>query len=157
MKGVAHRDSQRLKALGAEDANRLLNRLAGTANHGLFVAVEVRRHHVAVNLVQGRMDNIERRHHSGHPARIVHAHLGHLGATGSGGLQRLGKGHNPGGDERAILTQRVAHHHIGPHPVLAQQRQNRHIQREHRGLRDRRLHQRALGLLLRRRVAAVHK
>ena len=157
VEGVADRDALGLKTLLDEKANGLLNRRAFAANHGLAVAVDVRRDHVAVNRIDGRLNHIEGCHHRSHPAIVAHTHLGHLGPACSGSLKRLGERHNPGGNQRPILAQRVAHHHIGPHAVLTQQRQKRHIKREHRRLRDRRLHQGALGLFQHCRVAAIHK
>ena len=50
MEGVADGDALGLEALGCKAGDGRLDGLALTANDGLAVAVDVRGHHVAVNL-----------------------------------------------------------------------------------------------------------
>ena len=157
MEGVTDRDALGLEALLGEDLNRLLDGLARAADHRLPVAVDVRGHHVAVDLLQRRLYHVERGHHGGHPAVVAHADLGHLAAARGGGFQRVGQRHNTGSGQRGVLAQRVAHHHVGAEAVLSQQPRRRRVERQHGWLRDRGLHQVALGLLHSGRVGAIHK
>ena len=69
----------------------------------------------------------------------------------------MGKGHDAGRDQRAIFAQRVAHHHVRPDAVLAQQLVEGRVHGQHGRLGDGRLHQVALGLLHSRRIGVVHK
>ena len=157
MEGVADRDALGLEALGHEAGDGLLDRLALAADHRLAVTIDVRRHNVAVDRGQRRLHHIEGGHHRRHPAVVLHADAGHLGATGSGGLQRLGERHDPGGHQGGVLTERVAHHHIRVNAVGRQELHHGDVEGEHGRLGDRRLHQLALGLLQHRRVVAVYK
>ena len=157
VEGVADRDALGLETLGHKAGDGRLHGLALAADDCLAVAVDVRRHHVTVNLGQGRLHHIKRGHHRRHPAVVGHADAGHLGTTGGGGLQRLGKGHDPGGHQGRVLAERVAHHHVRVDAVGRQELHHGDVEGEHGGLGDRRLHQLALGLLQHRRVVAIHK
>ena len=140
VEGVTNRDALSLEALGHKAGDGRLDGLALAANDCLAVAVDVRRHHVAVNLGQGGLNNVEGSHHRRHPAVIGHADAGHLGTTGGGSLQRLGKGHDPRRHQGRILTERVAHHHIRVNAVGGQEFHHGDVEGEHGRLGDRRLH-----------------
>ena len=72
----------RLKAFLREDADGLLDGLAFAADHALVVGVDVGGHGVAIDLGQRLHDDLVGRHDSSHPAVIVPADFGHLGAAG---------------------------------------------------------------------------
>ena len=157
VEGVAHRDAHGPEALRAEAGDGLFHGLACAADHGLAGGVDVGGHHVAVDLLQGCLDHIQGRHDRGHPAVVIHAHLGHFSAPGRRSFQRVGEGHDARGDERAVFAQRVAHDHIRRKAVFAQQLVKRHVHGEHGRLGNGRLHEVHLGLLHRGRISAVHK
>ena len=121
VEGVADGDAHGLEALGGEALDGLLHSLAGAADYALVVRVDVGRHHVAVDLAQRLHDHVVGRHDRGHPAVVVHGDLGHLRAARGRRLQRVGEGHDAGGDQGAILAQRVAHDHVGLEAVLGHQ------------------------------------
>ena len=75
---------------------------------------------------------------------------GHLPTARADRLQRGVERQRAGGDQRAVLTEAVPHHHVRPYAVRGQQVGQREVGGEHGGLGDLGLQQ----LLLGRRMAA---
>ena len=105
--------------------------------------------------MQRGLNNLIGGQHGGHPAVVVHFDVGHLPAAPGGRFQCLGEGQHPGGDERAVLAQRVAHDHVGGEAIVGQQPANGLVQRQHGRLGDFGLHQVEVGLVDGRLVVAV--
>ena len=157
VEGMADGDALGAEAFLLEQGNRLLDGLAGPADHSLRVGVDVGGHCVAVHFLQGLLDHIQRGHDRGHPAVVAPAYLGHLGPAGGGGFERISEGHDLGGDQRAVFAQRVAHHHIRLDAVFTQQFVDGRVHRQHGGLRDGGLHQVAFGLFHRLGIRRIDK
>jgi hypothetical protein len=120
-------------------------------------AVDVGRDDVAVTLLSDCLHLFVRRQNGRHLALVVHADLGHLRAARGRGFQRMGKGHDPGGNQRRVFAQRVAHHHVGLKAVALQQLVDGDVHRQHGGLGDFRLHQVKGGLVDGVGVVGVYK
>ena len=66
--------------------------------------------------------SVERRHDGRHRAVVGEGDARHLAAARGGRLQGVGERHHPGGDERAVLAERVPHHRVGEEAVAHEQR-----------------------------------
>ncbi len=105
MEGVADRQLHGLVAAFLEELDGRFNGQALAADDGLAGAVDVGRDDVAVDLLEGRLDDLERSQHGGHPAIVVYLHLGHLAAASGGRFQRLGEGQDARRYQSAVLAQ----------------------------------------------------
>ncbi len=157
MEGVAHGNAHGPETLLVKACDCLFHGLARAANDGLAGGIDIGCHDVAIDLLDGLPDNIQRRHDRSHPAVVIHADLGHLRTPGGRSLQGVGEGHDVGGNERTVFTQRMAHDHIGDKTVRAQQFVDGRVHGQHGRLGDGRLHEIHLGLLQRGRITIVHK
>ena len=147
VEGMADGDALRAEALLFKQGDGLFDGLAGPTHHSLRIRIDVGGYRVAVHFLERLLHHIQRSHDGCHPAVVAPAHLCHLGPACSGGFECIGKGHDLGGNQRAILTQRMAHDHVRLDAVLGQQLVDCRVDGQHGRLRDRRLHQVALGLL----------
>ena len=105
-----------------------------------------------------QLENLaDRRHDRGHRAVVAEGDPAHLAAARGGRLERVGEREDLGRDERAVLAERVAHHHVGLDAVLGEQSAHGRVHREDGRLRDRRLLEVLLGLLHGLGVLPVHE
>ena len=130
-----------------ERLDRALDRVGRAADDRLAVAVDVGDDDVAVDGADDPLDLGQRAEHRGHRAVVPHRQVRHLAAAGADGLERGVEGQRTGRDERAVLAEAVAHHHVGVHAVGGEQPGQREVGREHGRLGDLGLQQ----LLLQRR------
>ena len=152
VEGVAHRQGDRVDAVGQEGLDRRVHRGRGPADHRLGAAVVVGHDHVAVERGELLLDHREGGEHGGHLPVVVDGDAGHLAAAGAHRLQGVREGEDGRRLERAVLAQAVAHHHVGLDAVGAEEPGERRVHRQDRGLGDRGLLQAFLGLLDRSRI-----
>ncbi len=133
---VADVERHRAETRGAESLDRQVDGVRAAADDRLLAAVQVGDHHVAADRRQDPLDLGERRHDRRHAAVVGHRDVGHLAAAGAHRLQRVGERQPAGGDQRAVLAEAVAHHHVGHHAVGREQPGERGVDGQHRRLRD---------------------
>ena len=129
-----------------DQRDRLLDRRGRAADHELVGGIDVREDDVAVDLGQHPLDLVDRRRHGGHRPVVLDAQVRHLAPAGAHGLERVRERQHAGGDERAVLAQRVAHDEVGLDAVGGEQARQRDVDGQHGGLRDLGAHQLRLGL-----------
>ena len=112
------------------------HRVGGSADHRLARGVHVGDDHVAVDRRDDLLDGLQRPHHRDHQSGVVDRQVGHLVAAGAHRLERGGERQAPGGDERAVLAEAVAHDHVGRDAVLAEQTGEGDVDGQHRRLGD---------------------
>ena len=155
VEGMADRDPDRLHTCRGEGVDRRHDGGRGSAHHGLVVGVDVGDHGVAGGRLDDPLDLGQRPEHGRHRAVVLHRQAGHLVTACAHGLQRGVEGQRTGRDQRAVLAQAVAHHHVGAHAVGGQQATDAGVGGEHRRLGDLGLQQLLFELRHRLRVVAV--
>ena len=108
----------------------------GAPDHRLGGGVDVGEDNVAVDRRDDLLGGLERPHHRDHQSGVVDRQVGHLVSASADRLEGGGERQALGGDERAVLAEAVAHHHVRRDAVLAQQAGESDVDGEHRGLRD---------------------
>ena len=136
VEGVADRDARGLDAHRRELRHRGLDGARRAADHRLRHRVDVGDHDVAVARVDHALDLLERAHHRRHRAVVLDLQVRHLAPARAHRFERGLEGQRPGGDQRAVFAEAVAHHHVGPDAIGGEQPLQRQIGGEQRRLRD---------------------
>ena len=155
VEGVADRDAGGGDAGRGERLDGPLDGLGLSADDGLAVAVDVGDDDVAVRGVDDLLDLLQRTEHSCHGAVVADVEAGHLVPTGCDSLECGGERQRAGRDQRPVLTQAVAHHHVRSHAVGVQHAGHRQVGRQYGRLSDLGLQKLLVELLDRGRVVGV--
>ncbi len=121
VEGVAHGDPDGVHAHGEEGLDDLLDRLGGAANDRLGVRVDVGDDDIALSCRDDLFDLRERPEDRRHGAVVLHRDARHLAATRAHSLHGRVEREGTGGNERAVLTEAVTHHHVRLDPVCREQ------------------------------------
>ena len=152
---VTHRDPGRLHVGGGECVDGCEHGVGGAADHRLVVGVDVGDDDVPGGLVDDPFDLGERAEDRCHRTVVLDRERSHFSAPGTHGFQRGVERERASGDERAVLSQAVPHHHVGVHAVRGEQPTDGGVGRQHRGLGDLSLEQLLLELGDGRGIVAV--
>ncbi len=102
----------------------------------MLVAVDVGDDDIAVDFREDRLDVGQRREHGCHEPVVGHRHLRHLSAPGADRLEGFGEAERVGRDERAVLAEAVAHHHVRVDAIGVEETGEGLVDGEHCGLGD---------------------
>ncbi len=155
VEGVADRDAHRGDTRVDERLDDAIDGFGRPADDGLVEAVDVGDDDVAVGLGDDPLDLRQRAEHGCHRAVVGHRHLGHLATAGADGFEGRAERDRPGGDERTVLTEAVAHDEIGFDAVRREQPGERQVGGEDGRLGDLGLHELGAEPVERRRVGVV--
>ena len=149
---MTDRDAHRGHLGVAEASYRLLDGTRRAADHGLRRAVDVGDHDVTVDRVDDALDLLERADDGGHRAVVLDLQARHLVAAGAHRFERVAEVEGVGRDQRAVLAEAVAHHHVGLDAVRGEQAGEREVGGQHGRLGDLGLLELLFELRHRRRV-----
>ncbi len=117
----------------------LFDTQARSADDGLAGAVDVGEDDVLIDAVDDGLDVVEGREDRNHEPVVGHVDVRHLTAPAGHGLEGVLERERPRGDERPVLAEAVAHHHVGVNAVRGEHGGERRVDGEHCGLGDLRL------------------
>ncbi len=157
VEGVTHRQHHRLHVALAEHRHRGVHRVAGAADDGLAVAVEVGDDDVARDGFDDLAHGLEGAEDRRHLAVVGHVDAGHLAPAGAHRQQRVLEGQGPRRHQGAVLAQTVTHDQVRGHAVGLQQPRQGGVHGEDRGLGDLGAAQGGLGVGACLLVVAVHE